>query len=292
MRSLLRVAVLGLAGVAALSTGSARAVDGIDTDVGGSWHFRFAGNRGAALLDFPGAPLFGVFEVTGAGYSADFETAFAVSDDSLQSLRFESNRNITGTLELEDVTRTTALGTLEIQRGRLNVTKERLVLVGLLTLADGEPRRVRLLGQRLTAPAMELQGRTFDGTVRGGRLRSSKYDIQVFDEDKTEAVGIQPVLSQGYPFFVLQAGGPVRVDGVETDTVRFFGLLVSDTRGRLYGRITTSDFGAAELRGRFVTDHAAEGEFLSGRPMLRVQVRTDDGRRVRLSGVLQEFLGL
>jgi hypothetical protein len=217
---------LTFAGLAVLCLGTggppASAADGVDTDIGGTWHLRFQGNRGAVLLHFPGAPVFGMFAVQGAGYSTDFQTDFVVSEDALQTLSFESDRNIVGTVALQDVARTTTVGELVVTRGRLNSPKERVVLRGVLRMfepaaegdeGDGEvqvrERKVRLVGTRLAEPEVELQGRTFDGRVRGSRVRSRKYDIQLYDEDKSFA----PPLGEGYPFFVLQAGGPVRVDG-------------------------------------------------------------------------------
>jgi hypothetical protein len=251
-------------------------------DVGGDWHVRIAGNHGALSLHFT-APQFGVFEAAGAGYSTQFLTAFGISDDVPQTLQFASNGRIFGALALEDVTRTTPIGLLTIVDGRLNQPDDRLVLRGTLVLNGQPAKKIVLTGTRLGTPETTVTGRTFDGVLSGRRVTSTKMDIRLVDENQSATLGVEPSLQEGFPFFYLLAGGPVRVDGVETPGVRIQGLLVMDTNGTLFGRVSSERFGLGVLVGRILVD-----EFdLNAGPVFHASLRFDDGRRLRLTGSLE-----
>lgn len=263
-----------------LLAGAGRAPDaaGAESNIGGDWHFRFSGERGAALLHFPGTPQFGVFQARGAGYTTLFASRpFCVSDDAPQTLAFDSTGRISGTLALEDATRTTTVGRLDVTGGRYDVAGDRVVLRAALSL-DGEPaREVTLVGERAVGAAAGVVGRTLRGVLSGSRVSSARYDVAVTD-DASAAIG------EGYPFVALEAGGPARIDGAEVASTRLDALLVlsGGRRGQFCGRVSDSAFGPGVIRGRLVAGDPAAGSA----PRLRATVATESGRRFRVSASL------
>jgi len=263
--------------------GDSRIAGAADADVGGSWMFRFAGNRGAAVLQFPGTPQFGRFEVHGAGYTTLFPAAaFTVDDGTTQTLGFNSRGVISGTLALDDPTRTSPAGTLVVTRGVWNATHDGIVLTGTLALGGAAARNVSLIGRRLVAPAVPPTGRTLDGSLTGRRVFSAKYDVRLYDE-LSGGGGTQPIVREGYPFLILEAGGPAHIDGAEVADSHIGGLLVSDARGMVCGRVTTSHFGPGVLRGQVKIDARL------GLPVLTATIVCDGGRRVHLAAELESF---
>jgi hypothetical protein len=290
-----RVLVAAAVLVTALVAGPVQADDPVlpNTDIAGDWHFKFDNDRGAMVLHFPGTPEFGVFEVTGAGFTTLFPAqAFAVQETaggeggaSPQHLAFTSRGTITGTINLQDVTRTTPLGTLVVTRGTFDTINERVTLRGTISLLAGSPaRRVVLQGTRLKSPDTDLTGRALDGRVSGKKVGSQAFDVQVYAGD--DAPAVVPTPGESYPFFVLRSGGAVRIDGAEFENVRIDGLFISDAQGRLWGRVVGAPFGAGLLRGtlRVSTDLGS-----SGLPRLVATIKLDSGRTIRVSGELSQF---
>jgi hypothetical protein len=291
MRSILSRALVTVTVVAiSLLAGSVRAQDADERnpDISGSWHFRFDGDRGAMVLHFPATPEFGVFQVKGAGYTTLFPVqAFAVEEDSTQTLAFDSRGAIRGTIQLDDVTRTTAIGSLVVTRGTFDDLHDRLILRATITVGPGLPaKRVVLSGTRLNEPDATLTGRALDGRLVGRRVGSSAFDIQVFSGTASPE-GSPPTPGEPYPFFILRSGGAVRIDGAETANVRIDGLMVSDRRGRLYGRVASAQFGGGVLRGQFVTNDVTT----DGLTRFSATITFDGGRKLRISGVLTPFGG-
>jgi hypothetical protein len=278
------LAILAAAFAAGAGAGTAK---GVGTDVGGDWCLRIQGEKGTLVLHVPGSPQFGVFEAHGAGYTTLFPAQpFALAEEPVQTLAYDSSGDVHGVLTLDDVTRTTSIGQLTVLHGGLDATAARMTLRGTMTLGDPSVvRRVTLTGPRLTDPTVPLTGRTFDGVLAGRRVHSTKYDVQLYQENQTAAIGVTPALNERYPFFYLRAGGAARIDGTEVPDSRVEGLLVADARGLVCGRVTSSDFGPAVLRGRFVTNDPST----LGLPIFSAQIVADSGRRMHLIGVLQPF---
>ncbi len=119
-----------------------------------------------------------------------------------------------------------------------------------------------------------MTGRSFDGVLVGRGVRSAKFDIQVADDE---------TLGEGYPFFQLDAGGPVRVVGVERAGVRLAGLMVMDTHGVFFGRGASALFGPGGIVGKVTLDPLD----VNALPVFQGALRMDDGRRLRMSGKLE-----
>ncbi len=270
-----------------VATGAGAAQTGLTEDIGGDWNFRFTGDKGAMVLHL-GVPDFGGFTADGAGFTTLFPAQmFAVEETTTQYLSFDSVRDIHGELSLQNTARNASLGRLTIAHGSYNARAGRVLLRGTMTMdatesAPAVTKKVSLIGTRLALPETSLTGRTFNGSLIGKRCRSSKYDIQVYDETATSTIGVIPTLKEGFPFFYLHAGGPARVDGVEVAS-RVDGLLVADARGKLFGRVDSSDFGSSLMKGSL----SAELPTSKGVPALSVSFVSGQNRRAKLSGLLQ-----
>jgi hypothetical protein len=282
MRTTLRSALLvAFAFAALLGVDGRTAAATTSGDVAGDWVFRVAGRHGLLSLHFD-APQFGVFDVGGAGYTTLFPAqSFAVENDVAQTLAFDSTGSINGTIALQDVTRTSTIGTLVITRGRADAMFTRCVLRGTIVIGDATPKPVVLLGEHLATPTFPTTGRTYDGHLAGRGVRSAKYDVQLYDA-LTPVENGPATPGQGFPFLVLRAGGPCNVDGAEVLTSRLQGLLVCDKSGIVYGNATSSDFGTGVVSGRIVLST----DVLVGLPALHMVFKSDAGRVVRLYAAL------
>jgi hypothetical protein len=280
----MRATLIGvLVVVGAFASGAPVAADTaapVFQDIDGDWHFRFY--RGAMVLHF-GAPRLGVFTASGAAYSTLFDTTFTLSSETPQTLQYASDGRIHGVLALEDAAHESQIGTFTVQRGRLNATKDHLVLKGSLALNGRPTRNVSILGDRIGATAPISPGRTFDGSLAGRGVRSTKFDTQFLDAGETASVGSAPALTdENYPFFYLYAGGPVRVAGAEKTGVEIKGLVAVDTHGLLFGRVVSNEFGPGTLSGAFVANPLD-----ATLPSFTALIRFDSRRHLSLSGRYQ-----
>lgn len=251
------------------------------SDVGGVWLVRIEGGRGALCLNL-GVPVASVFTVRGAGVSLPHRTEFAVADDAPQTLRFLSTGRIVGTLALEDLAQTADAGTLVVRTGKLGPLNKMLTLEGTLTLG-GIARRVVLHGLRRPSPVPDRSGGSHDGRVSGGRATSTRLFVDLAKSDRHAALGLPASAENlGHPFYALTCDGPVRVAGREVPSFSVAGLLVTDQKDEVWGRVVTSEFGPATVTGRFTfTDPTAPG-----RPVLHAHVRPDTGRRFNVRALL------
>lgn len=280
MRKMLTAACAAFAAALAVG-GPVQAQDsGVDIDIGGPWLFKMSGGQGTIVLNF-GVPSAGIFTVRGAGVSRAHRASFAVSDDTTPTLAFASTGQIRGSVPLEDLTQTTTVGALDITGGWLNATNDRALLKGRLNV-NGTPKNVVLRGLRRVEPTTDLAGGSFDGTVRGRSMSSRKLDLTLVKRDLTGPLGLKPE-EKGFPFFTLSASGPVHVDRGEVPFFGFGGFVVLDADYGVAGRVTTTQFGDANVSGTMTIDETV------GRPTLSILVTPDSGRAFRVRCLLQQF---
>ena len=235
----------------------------------GSWWCRDNGGKNIMKLNI-GSIAAGVAPVSGGGVSRNFERAFLIRTATTQNLQFDSSRNFFGGFAIQDMAREGDIGSLVVNRGRLNRTKTKMQLRCTLTIGDAPGRKVRLVCERLDGARPDWQGRSTDGRMRGTGLKSDKYDIQLTEN---------PVL--GFPFFSLLSGGPVRIDGTESPDVSIIGVVGVTSRGQIAAELFSEQFGAGVARGRIRSP-----KFEGARPTLTLQGSTDSRPRVRTRSTL------
>ena len=286
MRGHLLRALLLVGGLIAASATPARSLnDGIDTDIGGHWHFTLAGPGGAAFLRFE-IPLAGRFHGFGFGHSAQAKTTFAVT--GTDALTFESSRNIVGTMQLFDVVKsggewvagTTQIGTFSITRGVLSPDKDRLRLQGTIQFGAAPARPVRMGGVRAVYPDVTREGGSFDADVAGTGVMSHKYSVFCRSDDEQEYPNDENPSTKRFPIYTLDCSGPMRVDRTEQAGVRIDGLVIADPLGRVCGTVTPD----ARLGATGEVSHGAftVSRLTPDRPGLGFRMDTDTKRRVRV----------
>ncbi len=281
MRVLVQRALFAASAFAAIVAGGTRVEAAGATDVGGDWLFKISGHKGLVSLHFQ-SPEFDVFQAQGAGFTTLFPTQpFAVEEVVEQTLSFDSTGSIHGTIALQDVTRTTTIGSLVITSGRANTALTHCLLKGTLSIGESAPKAVVLTGEPLLSPASPGTGRDFNGRLAGRGVKSSKFDVQLYDAT-TAPQGGPATPGYGFPFYVLVAGGACRVDGVESPTSRMQGLLMSDMNGVIFGRVDSSDFGPGVVGGKLGESAGVAG----GLPVLHLVFKSDAGRVVNLNATL------
>jgi hypothetical protein len=189
----------------------------------GDWWLDVTGDKGIVKLTFQ-EEQGSSFDVSGAGFSRGFGTFWAISDDSTQSLGFDFEGNVTGTLELEDLTNADAVGTLQITKGSVDAGFTKIKLKGFLTLDGGEPLKVTIKGGRLPTIPPSWIGRTHVASLDGTGVKSSKYDIRLEHA---------PVL--GFPFLLLSGEGSVEIDGEGKTGVVLGGIVLASPSGKVHG---------------------------------------------------------
>lgn len=283
MRKTLYAAAAVLAGL--LGTGApVAAQDGVDTDIGGVWVFEASGARGLFVLNLS-TPIGGVFSVRGLGFVKAFKSYVGVSNDALVTLAFQSNGQIRGTVPLEDLSLTTSAGTMEIVGGALNATNDAAFLRANVTIG-AVTRRLLLRGVRRSTPEVELSGGSFDGLVAGSGVSSRKLDLRLTDSDRAFTLGLGADEGTGHPCYDLTAIGPVSVNRTEVPFFGMFGLVLSNNADGFCGRITTTQYGAATISGRFTYDD----KVVVDRPVMNAVVVPDSGKRFRVRAALQPIV--
>ena len=286
-KSLYAAAVLaGLVG----SGGQVSAQDGVFTDSSGVWLFKAPSGGGMIAMNF-GAPVAGAFTVRGLGYLTSFKSSVTVTNDAPVTLSFRSSGQITGTLPLEDETLTTAVGSMVVVGGGVNATNDKAFLRTKVTIGE-KTRRVNLRGVRQVAPAVALAGSTSTGVVSGKGLSSRRLGVQLPVSERNAALGIapydpppgteQPILV-GHPFYDLNAAGPASVNGSEVPNFGISGLVVSNNATGFYGRVTTTQYGAATISGNFSFDDRTFPDL----PVFNATITPDSGKRFRIRATLQ-----
>lgn len=257
--------------------------------VEGEWWFQMQGGKGMARIDF-GSIAFGQAEVRGAGFSREFQTAWVISDEDSenrvdnQTVQFTSDRQIVGTLTLQDPDRNGDIGTLTITGGTLSATKNDLKLRGTISFEQNEgakPGALRMKAIRVPDLAPDLQGRSTDFHVRGSGVRSDKYDLSLVNNPEL-----------GFPFLDLISGGPVRADGIERPGVIVTGLAGVDPRGRVFSEVETHFASAFDLGDGFGIGKIVQPAVEGLRPKLKLRTSTTQRRRLNYSGVLLEIVGI
>jgi hypothetical protein len=236
------------------------------TSMKGDWWFKVTGDKGALALTFD-EEVGSSFGVTGGGISTGFQTLYAVSNDTPQALNFDFDGKISGVVALEDFAGLAPLGTLEISTGTVDELFEFVKLKGFLTLAGGEPRKVRIRGERLPATPPDWTGRTHRGRLGGSGVKSRKYDITLMD-----------LPTQAFPFLALTGEGSVLVDDESRTGVVLGGVLIATPEGRLFGEFafdTETGVTRGRVRKKFGED-----------PVLRLRGKTTEDRTVRIKAKL------
>jgi hypothetical protein len=236
----------------------------------GDWWLEVKGDRGVGKLKFS-EEQGSSFVVTGAGYARanGLASYWSISNDAPQQLTFDFEGHFSGTLQLEDLTGTTALGTLEITKGTVDLAFTKVKMKGLLTAAGQAPIAVKLKGQRLPTTPPAWIGRTHLARLGGSTVKSKKYDVSL-----TQA----PTL--GFPFLALAGQGSVRIDGVNRTGVVLGGLLLASPKGKLFGDLVF-DEEEGTAKGK-----VKEGK-TGGPPVLRVRGKVGDGRKVDVDATLE-----
>ncbi|MCE9637474.1 MAG: hypothetical protein K8T90_17355 [Planctomycetes bacterium] len=283
MRTSLYAAAVVLAGL--LGTGApVAAQDGVDTDIGGVWVFEAPGSRGLFVMNL-GTPIAGVFSVRGLGFVKAFKSYVAVSNDAPVTLAFQSNGQIRGTVPLEDLALTTSVGSMEVIGGGLNPTNDSAFLRTNVTIGS-VTRRVLLRGVRRVTPEVALAGGSYDGLVGGSGISSRKLDLRLTDSDRGVTLGLAGAEGKGHPCYDLTALGPVSVSRAEVPGFGIFGLVLSNNADGFCGRVTTTQYGAATISGKFTYDD----KVVVDRPVLNAVVVPDSGKRFRVRAALQPLV--
>lgn len=282
MRTSLYAAVAVFAGL--LGTGTpVAAQEGVDTDIGGVWVFEASGGRGLFVLNL-GTPVSGVFTARGLGFVKAFKSYVTVTNDTTVTLAFQSSGQIRGTLPLEDLSLSTGVGSMEIIGGALNATNDAAFLRANVTIGS-VTRRLLLRGVRRATPEIALAGGSFDGLVAGAGVSSRKLDLRLTDSDRTFQLGAFGPENVGHPCYDLTAAGPVSVNRSEVPNFGIFGLVLSNNADGFCGRVTTTQFGAATISGKFTYDD----KVVVDRPVMNAVVVPDSGKRFRVRAALQPF---
>jgi hypothetical protein len=240
------------------------------TSMEGDWWLDVTGDKGIVKLEFQ-EEQGSSFGVAGAGFSRGFATFWAVSDDSAQFLEFDFEGNITGTLQLEDLTNTDAKGTLEIVKGSVNSAYSKIKLKGTLTLDGGEPLKVSIKGGRLPMTPPAWTGRTHRAKLGGTGVKSSKYDVR-----------LEHAPTLGFPFLLVTGEGSVEIDGEGKTDVVLGGVLLASPSGKLFGEFVF-ETSTGTVKGKIREKSAG--------PKLKLQARIADGaRKVKVRAVLDILL--
>jgi len=237
--------------------------NGGQRSVEGTWWLRASAGDGVLLLELSeeeGA----LIPAAGAGWCSDLGGIFLVDPDGLPGLTFDFRGRMTGKLVLVDPDLEEPIGTLEIADGRIGEARERIQLKVSIVGEDETTTRATFRGGRLPEDAPDWTGRTPDGRLRGGGIRSRKYTIEVSES------------LLGFPFLDLDGAGPALVDGEEKD-LEFTGLLIAAPNGRLFGSVEF-DVGECVAQGRIREVEAG--------CRLRLALCPPDRKRLKIMGRL------
>lgn len=191
-------------------------------------------DKGAASLNLANL-VGGVVDVTGVGMTMGTGEFFVVSAG--QTLQRYSQGNITGTIDIEGLGGI-PLGTFDITKGKSTGQFTKLKLAGTLTIPPAGPVKIQLTGVRYPDTLPILTGRDIDSKLSGNTVKSKFYDITISED------GVF-----GFPVFIVEGIGPVRVDGVET-SVEIDGLIIRGSKGNgVFGTTTSPELGDGMVTG-------------------------------------------
>jgi len=239
--------------------------EGAHHSVEGVWWLRASGGDGVLLLELSEEE--GAFiPATGAGWSSELGGFFLVDPDGFPELAFDYRGRISGTLDLVDPVFEEPIGTIEIVDGRVGDARERIRLKVRFVGDDGSVRRATLRGGRLPATAPAWTGRTLDGRLRGGGIRSRKYALDVSESAFLD-----------FPFLEVEGAGPALVDRSEEEDLEITGLLIAAPNGQL--------FGVVDIDGDECDAHGRVREMETG-CRLRLSACPPDRKRLKIRGRL------
>jgi hypothetical protein len=207
------------------------------TSLAGPWWFTIGGkDKGSIVIQF-GDPTKGVFLVedvtltdhSSFGFSRALAAFFLVAAD--QELALDSERNITGTLELTDPNGGDPVGTLTILKGKPDKTFTTMKLRATIEGASG-PLEIKLKGVRPPDAFPVLSGRTTMGNLKGKGVSSKALDLSVLSDGEL-----------GPPAYAWNGTGPAKIDGSETTTT-LDGHIMLTPSFKAHGLLeSSSDFG-------------------------------------------------
>ena len=234
----------------------------------GDWFIAITGQKhGKARITIPADSYAGgSFNVEGAGYFYKPTTSFfRIAADQILSVN--SRGIVTGSLELQDYSQTTSIGTLQITNGRFTKTYDKLVLAGRLTLDPAtRPVKITLIGRPMPTSSAVLTGRTIQGGISGKGIFTKNFDLTVKEHEDDD----QPDLSLGFPFYTVTGGGSINVGGKETFAT-LSGMMIIDPLqdniklANAFGSIT-GDLGDGSMQGSLYNT--------TGFPRLKLYLKT------------------
>jgi hypothetical protein len=245
------------------------------SDLGGAWWFELGGDEAGALLIGFGAPHEGEVPVEDPapdqpsfGFSRTLGGFFVVAPG--QSLELDSKSNVLGALELSDPSSGEAIGTLTLERGKVDKKFQRWNARGSVAGSSGAAVPARLKGVRFPATFPVLSGGGPHTKLSGKGVKSQGFDLHITSDT---------VL--GVPAYGFDGAGPAEIDGVEVASTTLTGRFMLTPKFRVLGALeASSDFGTGDVDGKLA---------LPGRKLVpQVKLRMLASRKLAATSKLTE----
>jgi hypothetical protein len=227
-----------------LGSGAAHAQQSF-ADLGGTWWFELSGDDAGALLMAVSAPHQGSMEIEDTiagepsfGFSRALGAFFVVAAG--QTLEFDSDGNVVGTLALTDPSSGAPVGTLTLEKGKPN--KKFTSWKPQVSIDGGTSGTVlaKLKGERLPQTFPVLSGGSPQTSLSGKGVKSQTFDLHVISDS---------VL--GLPAYAFDGEGPVEIDQVETPATTIEGGFMLSPSFKMFGLLEDSSaFGTGDVTGR------------------------------------------